>query len=538
MRTFTELLLNFIVNGCWQILAIALVASLADRLLRRAVRYRHLLWVVALVMSLLLPLLSSVHFPRNPDFASRARQATTIESVPLVDASRSGGQAVAINGNSFIHINRRLAVGLLAIYLLFLSFQILKLFRAWLSTRAMKQRALRLEIAESLGSIAANCQEAFGVKRFSLFSSSSLDVPAALGIFHPLVILPDALLRERDTAALTAAIGHELVHVWRHDYLLNLIYEVIFLPLSFHPAAALMKRRITQTRELRCDELVAERLLRPEVYARSLVQLAGLAIPFVRRTQTISVGIADADILEVRIMSLLKKSRSNMRRSALLLVFAALLLAIPCVVAASYAVHLNLAPAPSELSTQRPSSMQEQNVAREKEQRERAEVQAREDREFKERIEKETNPEVKAKLEEEFKARLQSRAKRELSMTGANDQQYRVKLDDEARAREEQEIKARRNAELARLARINMDQAIQIATSQVPGKVLASTLVGEHWEEPGKLAKDAQVMYHIVILSGEGTNATTTHVLVNALDGSIVKSEREVTRQRKEEPQK
>lgn len=67
-------------------------------------------------------------------------------------------------------------------------------------------------------------------------------------------------MREADTDVLTSAIGHELVHVLRRDYLLNLAYELIYLPLSFHPAAALVRRRINQTRELSCDELVTEKL--------------------------------------------------------------------------------------------------------------------------------------------------------------------------------------------------------------------------------------------------------------------------------------
>ena len=83
----------------------------------------------------------------------------------------------------------------------------------------------------------------------------------------------------------------------------------LFVPISFHPAAALLRRRVKQTRELCCDELVAERILNAEVYARSLVRLAGSAPPLRRLSVTTTVGIADADILEARIMSLLKKTR-------------------------------------------------------------------------------------------------------------------------------------------------------------------------------------------------------------------------------------
>ena len=109
-----------------------------------------------------------------------------------------------------------------------------------------------------------------------------------------------------------------------------------------------------------------------------------------------------------------------------------------------------------------------------------------------------------------------------------SDPQFKAELRERAlREQLERESKAAMNAALIRLAKIPMDQAIQIATSQQPGKVLACSLVGEHWEAPGKLAKDGMVFYHTVIVSGDEANPVTTHVLINAMDGSVIKTEKE-----------
>jgi uncharacterized membrane protein YkoI len=75
-----------------------------------------------------------------------------------------------------------------------------------------------------------------------------------------------------------------------------------------------------------------------------------------------------------------------------------------------------------------------------------------------------------------------------------------------------------------------MDQAIQIATSQQPGKVLECSLNASHWKEPGKLADDGYVFYHVVIANENSEGAT--HVLVNAVDGTIIKTEKELPRKR------
>ena len=80
-----------------------------------------------------------------------------------------------------------------------------------------------------------------------------------------------------------------------------------------------------------------------------------------------------------------------------------------------------------------------------------------------------------------------------------------------------------------------MDQAIQIAVSSSPGKVLNCSLVGERWKEPFELDKSGRVLYHVVILSGDDAEPVINHVWVNAVDGSVVKTEREMRRKQNPE---
>jgi uncharacterized membrane protein YkoI len=116
--------------------------------------------------------------------------------------------------------------------------------------------------------------------------------------------------------------------------------------------------------------------------------------------------------------------------------------------------------------------------------------------------------------------------------------EMRERMESDPRFREEVERKERvememrevRQAALVRLAKINMDQAIQIATSQQPGKVLLCSLEASHWEAPGKLANDGFVFYHVMI-ANEG-DVGAAHIWVNAIDGTIIKTEKELPRKR------
>ncbi|PYS86851.1 MAG: hypothetical protein DMF70_01615, partial [Acidobacteria bacterium] len=597
MKTINEFLLTFLLKAFWQVALIAAAAAFGDWLLRRTLeRYR-----------LVLPLVTSVRSGRGSAAAALPPPQILLEPIAITDITSISSQTSAAVAKSTFQINQSVAIGLVALYLMFLGYRGVQLFRAWARTQAARRGASPIESPDRIQAIVASCQRAIGVTRVGFVSSALLRAPATIGIRRPLVILPDALVRDAGAEALTAAIGHELVHVRRRDYLLNLIYEIIFLPLSFHPAAALMRRRITQTRELRCDELVAELLLHPEVYARSLVQLAGSAMPFARRGRTVTVGIADADILEVRIMSLLGKTKLSVRRNRFFLIASLVLLALPCAAAASFGLHVNV----NQSQSQEPANgspnqrerkarliyhteaeytddararniegkvglsltvgtdglvrdvevtkplypsldqsavaaartwrfepymkdgqatvkqmsvevyfgpQQDKRARDEQLMKERAE---KEDQELRERIEKETNQETKAKLQAILERRLEERAKGGNKVEGWA---FTVNGEGALREREQQ---AKQQAELARQAKISMDQAIQIAVSQSPGKVFECSLVGERWEGQGELAKPSRVFYHVVILTGDEAKPTTTHVLVSALDGTIVKADRE-----------
>jgi len=515
MKTIVQLGLNFLLNAVWQVAAIALAAVVGNYLLRSVTRFRHALWVIALVMSLALPILSVIVSIKSEAAPAVSEQNKIIQPIVVAPASIVPSEVppATTSVRPGFRVSQRVAIVVLIAFLVLLAYRAAKLSRAWVKTRAIQRSAALFEPDAHLAAIIERCQSALGANSAKICSSRLIKTPATVGFLNPLVILPDELLSDGDASALTAAIGHELVHVARRDYLLNLIYELMFLPLSFHPAAALMKRQITKTRELRCDELVVERLLHHEVYARSLVRLAGWALPLNRRAQTIVVGIADADILEVRIMSLLKRTKSSLRRNIVLVSAAALLLAVPGVVAAAFAINFTIEPGFQEPSR----AAKERRETEERAQQEMKVGWETEIQELKQKIARETDATVKAKLEQELRQRMEERDKTVFTFDrGGQVFAARIRADGNA------EFEAQQKNELAKAAKISMDQAIQIATSASPGKVIECSLVGERWKEPGELAKPSKVLYHVVILSGDDANPVTYHVMVNAIDGSVV----------------
>lgn len=515
MRLSSQLLLTFLLNAAWQIPLLAAAATLGSWLLREtSARYRHWLWTIALLLSVSIPAVATVRSfggeLLNSGFWHTESPGVAVTSGPAVDVAPVAFAFTNEATPSSYLINRYLAFALIAVYLLVVGYRGIKLIHAWQSTRVIRRNAVEIRGHENVRAAIERCGEAFREKapQVAVLSSSSIHVPITIGLVRPVIILPDELLADGSLELLTSAIGHEFIHVARRDYFFNLVYELLHIPFSFHPAAGLIRRRIRQTRELCCDELVAERILRPEVYARSLVKLASSA-PSVRRLSvTTTVGIADADILEARIMSLLKKPKLDKRWKKISLIAVSLSLLVPCLAAAAFAMRFEVQPS-GALVVQEP---QEKDKDKDKDkEKEKVRQKLEESREFRE-------------------GRLagEAEAKRTYVFTG-DEFELRAR-------RQEEELKARSimQAALMRLTKIQMDQAIQIATSQQPGKVLECTLNYESGEQPS----EGRVVYHVVVLSGDEASPVVTHVMVNGIDGTVIKAEKELPRKmrRPEQP--
>jgi beta-lactamase regulating signal transducer with metallopeptidase domain len=205
-----------------------------------------------------------------------------------------------------LHLPGRLCFLLTAAYALFLVWRLTVAFRTWRATCRIRTAARRTILTRESGRVAEQCRAAFGLRSAVIASSPRVRVPAAIGSRSPIITLPEWLLAEFSIDEWKAVLGHEMAHIQRRDFGKNLWYEVLSLPMSFHPAAAFVKRRIAISREQACDDLVISRLMSPLAYARSLVKVAGR----ISEGGELSWGIASCDGrgLEERVDRLLSTS--------------------------------------------------------------------------------------------------------------------------------------------------------------------------------------------------------------------------------------
>ncbi|MGK5048285.1 M56 family metallopeptidase [Janthinobacterium sp. GB4P2] len=111
-------------------------------------------------------------------------------------------------------------------------------------------------------------------RRLPLKLHAGLTSPVTVGFWRPVILLPAALLSGMPVALLEALLAHELAHVRRWDYLVNLLQSVVEALLFFHPVVWWLSARMRAEREQVADALAAQALQDPQQLATALHALS------------------------------------------------------------------------------------------------------------------------------------------------------------------------------------------------------------------------------------------------------------------------
>jgi beta-lactamase regulating signal transducer with metallopeptidase domain len=103
--------------------------------------------------------------------------------------------------------------------------------------------------------------------------SALVDTPATLGWLRPVILLPIAALANLTPSQVEAILAHELIHIRRHDYLVNVAQSVAETLLFFHPGVWWVSGRVRIEREHCCDDGVVQVCGDAEDYAAALAEL-------------------------------------------------------------------------------------------------------------------------------------------------------------------------------------------------------------------------------------------------------------------------
>jgi beta-lactamase regulating signal transducer with metallopeptidase domain len=151
-----------------------------------------------------------------------------------------------------------------------------RLLFGWLRAHSIAKRNA-VEAAPEWQRAAARLAHALELRRIvRMLESAAVEVPTVIGWLRPVVLLPAATLTGLSTEQMEMILAHELAHIRRNDFFVNLMQAVVETLLFYHPAVWWISNRIRVERENCCDDVAVAVSGKPLVYARALTRLEEL----------------------------------------------------------------------------------------------------------------------------------------------------------------------------------------------------------------------------------------------------------------------
>jgi beta-lactamase regulating signal transducer with metallopeptidase domain len=277
-----------LVDSLWQnALAAAGLAALLAIIPVRAARARYALATITLALMLVFPLATAV---RLSGTSSKTRDVVTATSPVAPGPTSPGPRAVPATATPApatpavpfaVSIHAALEPALPWVVLVWFGGVValsLRLASGWMMTRQLGSvgtSSVPDACVEAVTRLAARLRITRPVR---VLESAVVQVPAVIGWLRPVILLPASALTGLTPLQLDALLAHELAHVRRYDYIVNLLQSVVETLLFYHPAVWWVSRCVREEREHCCDDLAVAVCGDAHFYATALLGMERLRV--------------------------------------------------------------------------------------------------------------------------------------------------------------------------------------------------------------------------------------------------------------------
>ena len=261
----------------WQGALAAVWLAVLNRALRRATPQGRYLLAAGTLLTMLLAPVVTFQVVRG-SLQPTGHYQTVAASAPLgARTSPVVRMAGVIGGRTSLqelrgHVEPLLPalVGLWASGVLLLS---LRSLGGWALTRRLKQAGLAA-VPPAHERLLIRLVQVLRVSApVRLFESALVEVPTVVGWLRPVILLPASALAGLSMEQLELILAHELAHIRRRDYLVNLVQTAAETLLFYHPAVWWVSHRMRVEREHCCDDLAVAACGNAVTYAHALAEM-------------------------------------------------------------------------------------------------------------------------------------------------------------------------------------------------------------------------------------------------------------------------
>ncbi len=325
-----------LVHFLWEGAVVAALFALTLLIMRkRSANARYVAGCMALLLLAAVPVATFIALPRESVVVSVSDTPTASPPprFPTSPATRSSPRTATITHTNespsamavTVRFSELLAPVLpwfVTLWMAGVFFMSARLLISWLRVRRMKTDGTET-IGDDWERKLAEFAQRIGVSRpVRLLKSSMAEVPTVIGWLRPVILMPASTLTGLSQQQIEAILAHELAHIRRHDYLVNLLQSVVETLLFYHPAVWWISNRVRQEREHCCDDWALKLCGDRVAYARALATLEEL-----RQGSDLALAARGGSLLS-RIRRIVGQPDAGSNRSAWWLASAIALIAI------------------------------------------------------------------------------------------------------------------------------------------------------------------------------------------------------------------
>ncbi len=261
-----------LLHSLWQGVLVAVFLALAMWLLKGASpRLRYGVACSALVLMATSPVFTWVRLGQTPPQVSEVSR----HDAPRPAASAPATPLPPLDASNLDHA-LPWAVGLWAIGVVILS---LRLAGGWAWLHWLRRRPRTMPGPDKIQLCLLRLCDRMGLaSNIRIYLCEGVRGPTVMGWLRPVILVPPAAVLGMTPEQMEMILAHELAHILRHDYAINLIQSCVEVLLFYHPAVWWISSKIRQERELCCDDLAVHTTGDALDYATALTRLESLCL--------------------------------------------------------------------------------------------------------------------------------------------------------------------------------------------------------------------------------------------------------------------
>jgi len=270
-----ELITQTLLHSIWQSAGILIILVVLLRMIpsrKSQVRYGVAYGSMLLILFLSIYTFTQALSLAKPELLTVKSSTIPVSEIAMALSFTESPTTLKENLNQLVHA---IAPYMLIIWISGTLIFLLRLSGSlWYLSRIKKQTII---LDDELSHRLAALGKQLHIKRMVRLGESALiHAPLVIGYFKPILLIPVGFISGLSTEQIEAIFVHELTHIKRHDYLLNLVQSIVEAIFFFNPFVWIISAKIRTEREHCCDDAVVMAGKNARSYALALTRLGEL----------------------------------------------------------------------------------------------------------------------------------------------------------------------------------------------------------------------------------------------------------------------